>query len=112
MPTFEPGTIIRVPFPYVDKERRHHRPALVISHPVGPTGSLIWALMVTAAENDAWPGDVAIGGTQDITGLPIPSIVRTAKVATVEVSVAATIGKCPRPTWMKVQAELRQAGIK
>ncbi len=112
MPTFEAGSIVRVPFPYVDKDRRHHRPALVISRPVGPADSLLWTLMITAAENEGWPGDVVITGSQDVTGLPIPSIVRTAKVATVEAAAATPLGRCPAAVWQKVDTELRKAGIK
>ena len=112
MPIFEPGMIVRVPFPYVDKDRRHHRPALVISNQIGPDEGLVWALMITAAENDAWPADVRIVGSRDATGLPIPSIVRTAKVATVEVSTASLLGICPPATWRKVEAELRKSGVK
>lgn len=112
MPIFELGAIVRVPFPYVDKDRRHQRPALIIAHPVGPDGSLVWALMITAAENEGWPGDVLIRAPADITGLPIPSIVRTAKVATVEVSAAFQIGTLPPALWRKVDAELGKAGLK
>lgn len=112
MPPFDPGAIVRVPFPFVEKDRRHQRPALVISNGVGPEGALFWALMITAAENAPWPGDVKIGNSPDVTGLPIPSIVRTAKVATVEAAVASQIGRLPRPVWRKVETELRRAGIK
>lgn len=31
MPTFEQGEVVRVPFPYTDRETRQHRPALVVS---------------------------------------------------------------------------------
>jgi len=68
--------------------------------------------MITAAGNEAWPGDVEIKGSRDVTGLPIPSIVRTAKVATVEVKEAAALGRCPKPVWRRVEAEMQKAGIK
>jgi len=68
--------------------------------------------MITAAENDEWPGDVKIIGSMDATGLPIPSIVRTAKVATVEVREASLLGRCPPAVWSKVEAELRKAAVK
>lgn len=94
MPTFEQGDVVRVPFPYTDRPVRQHRPALVISRGgIGHEQQLLWVLMITSAENRPWPGDVDIGGRYADAGLPAPSIIRTAKIATIEHAHAGRIGK-------------------
>jgi mRNA interferase MazF len=93
MPTFRQGQIVRVPFPYTDRNTRQHRPALVISNgAIGDGDSLIWVAMITSAENRRWPGDHLIVDFAS-TGLPIPSLVRTAKVTTVEINDAEPVGQ-------------------
>lgn len=93
MPTFEQGDIIRVPFPYTDRETRQRRPALVVSDGrVGEEGALLWVVMITSAANRPWPGDVPV---PDQTGLPAPSVVRPVKIATIEARHASFIGKLP-----------------
>ncbi len=82
------GAVVRVPFPYTDRATRQHRPALVISgNPPGEGGRLLWVLMITSAENRAWPGDVAIADHASV-GLPSPSVIRTAKIMTIEATEA------------------------
>ena len=93
MPSFEPGTIVRVPFPYTDRETRQRRPALVVAGDVGPDGALLWVLMITSAANRRWPDDVAIEQGHAECGLPVPSLVRTAKIATIEARVADALGR-------------------
>jgi mRNA interferase MazF len=48
--------------------------------------------MITSARNRGWPGDVAITNLKS-AGLPAPSVVRTAKIATIEVSAATGLGR-------------------
>lgn len=94
MPTFEQGAVIRVPFPYTDRPVRQYRPALVVSSTgVGENQSLLWVLMITSAENRRWPGDVDVGERHREMGLPAPSLVRTAKIATIESTQADQIGR-------------------
>lgn len=93
MPTFRQGQIVRVPFPYTDRNTRQHRPALVISNgAIGDGESLVWVTMITSAENRRWPGDHVIVDFAN-AGLPIPSVVRTAKVTTVEAHDAEPVGQ-------------------
>jgi mRNA interferase MazF len=95
MPTFEPGDLIKVPFPYTDRPVRQRRPAFVIAAgPLEETHGLLWVLMVTSAENKPWPSDVSIPN-HAAAGLPAPSVVRTAKVATIEAADAELLGKAP-----------------
>jgi mRNA interferase MazF len=105
MPTFERGDIVRVPFPYVDRNARYHRPAAVVATDVGLDRMLIWVAMITAAENRRWPGDVVIED-HVAAGLPIPSIVRTSKVATVEVRRAEYRGAMSSADFAAVEAAI------
>ncbi|MBG7614958.1 type II toxin-antitoxin system PemK/MazF family toxin [Brevundimonas sp. BAL450] len=96
MPIFEPGDIVRAPFPYTDRNTEQHRPALVVSSmPLGPAGRLVWILMITSAENRPWDGDVSFGDDYGEAGLPAPSVIRTAKIATVETGRLSPIGRAP-----------------
>lgn len=83
--------IVAVPFPYTDRPTRQRRPALVVRR-IDP-GDLLWVLMITSAENRGWAGDVAIAGAP--TALPVASLVRTSKIATVEAADARRIGQAP-----------------
>ncbi len=92
MPAFKQGDVIKVPFPYTDRPTRQSRPALVIS-----TGELerlhglLWVVMITSAGNRAWPDDVSVSDLKR-AGLPFPSVIRPAKIATIEASDASKIG--------------------
>jgi mRNA interferase MazF len=107
MPGFDRYDIISVPFPYTDRAAIELRPALVVSDPAleGRHG-LLWVLMITAAENRSWQGDVPIAGHRAV-GLPIPSIVRTAKIATVEASRARFRDRLPAETAAAVAAAVK-----
>jgi mRNA interferase MazF len=109
MPTFERGAVVRVPFPYTDRSTRQYRPALVVSNDeLGEAGSLLWVLMITSAENRPWRGDVAFEGDFRNAGLPAPSVVRTAKIATIDASSADKIGNVTVPILERVLAEVRK----
>jgi mRNA interferase MazF len=99
----EPGDIIKVPFPYTNRPVFQRRPALVvarIAHERTPT--LLWVLMVTSAENRGWPGDVEITDLP-LAGLPVASVIRTAKIATIEEKDAEKLGKAGEMAWQKVK---------
>ena len=93
MPIFEQGDVIKVPFPYTDRPARQSRPALVVS-----TGGLeqmhglLWVVMITSAHHRGWPGDVLITQLRK-AGLPAPSVIRSAKIATIEAADAAKLGR-------------------
>lgn len=100
MPTFEQGDVIRVPFPYTDRDTRQRRPALVVSAgAIGEDGALLWVVMITSAENRPWPGDVPV---PDQVGLPAPSVVRPVKIATIEARHADFLGRLPTKEHEKV----------
>lgn len=95
MPNFEPWQIVKVPFPYTDRPVRQKRPALVIAAgELSASRGLLWLAMITSAANRGWPGDVPISELGR-AGLPVPSIVRPAKVATVEARDAEPLGILP-----------------
>ncbi|OHV76499.1 type II toxin-antitoxin system PemK/MazF family toxin [Rhizobium sp. LCM 4573] len=96
MPIFEQGDIVRVPFPYTDRDTRQRRPALVVSKgAIGENAALLWVVMITSAENRPWPGDVRIPDHLK-AGLPAPSVVRPVKIATVEAKHVDAVGKVSR----------------
>lgn len=95
MAAFRRGAVVKVPFPYTDRATRQSRPALVVSDAsFAEANGLLWVVMITSAENRGWAGDVAV---RDLgrAGLPVPSVIRTAKIATIELRDAAVLGRIP-----------------
>ncbi len=108
MPIFEPWDIVRVPFPYTDRPIRQRRPALVIgAGELEAEHGLLWLMMITSAENRGWPGDVTISDLV-LAGLPSASIVRAAKIATVEAHDAHRLGALPHADRDTVSGPLRR----
>jgi mRNA interferase MazF len=107
MQTFEPGDIVRAPFPYTDRDTLQYRPALVVSgNGLGPRGSLFWVVMITSAENRPWPHDVSVGPDHAKIGLPIPSVIRTAKIASVDAARIEAVNRLPPEVMARVVSEL------
>lgn len=107
MPDFEQGDVVRVPFPYLDRTRRQHRPALVVSEGgIGQDAALLWVVMITSAANEPWAGDIAIDDHVG-AGLPVPSVIRPVKVATIETARAERVGHAPQATIDQVMARVR-----
>lgn len=104
---FEPGDIVRAPFPHVERPVLVPRPALVVTAvPIGPDGLLLWALMITNAARPAWPGDIDIPDASAL-GLLIPSKIRTAKIAAIETATATHIVRLDARTMERVAEQLR-----
>jgi mRNA interferase MazF len=91
---YEPFDVVVVPFPYADRLAEKRRPAIVISNPnLEKQYNLTWLAMVTSAENQPWSCDVEISGLKS-AGLPSPSRIRPAKIATADTSrIIRRIGK-------------------
>jgi mRNA interferase MazF len=106
---FKQGDIVVVPFPYTDRLTEKRRPALVVSNGnITEHHGLVWLAMITSAENQSWYGDVAIEG--EITGLSKPSLIRTAKIATVEASrIIRVAGKIGDDSLTAVLAEVNSS---
>lgn len=92
MPTFETWDIVKVPFPYAERPIRQNRPALVIAaEDAKARHGLLWLAMITSAANPGWEDDVAISDLR-AAGLPVPSLVRPAKLATIEARDTQRLG--------------------
>jgi mRNA interferase MazF len=104
---FEPFDIVVVPFPYADRLAEKRRPALVISNrKLAPFG-LIWVAMITSADNASWSCDVTIANLAH-TGLPAPSVVRTAKIACIEPArIERRAGRLDKATAKAVAQKLK-----
>lgn len=87
-----------VPFPYSDQLAEKRRPALVISHPDLPRDhAVVWLAMITSTRINPWSSDVVVSDLA-AAGLPIPSRVRIAKIATLEPSrMLKRLGRLSQP---------------
>lgn len=109
MASFRQGDVIKVPFPCTDRSTRQSRPALVVSAGgIEEAHGLLWVVMITSTGNRGWPGDVPVTNLA-AAGLPAPSVVRTAKIATIEASDAARLGKVSPALFKQVAMRLEQA---
>lgn len=82
---FAAGQVVVVPFPYADQLAEKRRPALVVSNPeLAKAHGLIWVVMITSAKNSSRDDDITL--PLQGTGLSAPSVIRTAKIATLETS--------------------------
>jgi mRNA interferase MazF len=63
--------------------------------------------MITSASNRRWSGDVPVSDL-DRAGLPAPSVVRTAKIATLEADAASRIGYLEEADRQKVSEKIRR----
>ena len=104
--SYKPGSVVRVPFPFVDSGQAKHRPALVLSREsFNAVHGLAVMAMITSAQHSLWPSDVPVGGLA-AAGLPKPSIVRF-KLFTLDLRlVAGAIGRLNAKDWKAVQAVL------
>ncbi|MBK7250018.1 MAG: type II toxin-antitoxin system PemK/MazF family toxin [Gammaproteobacteria bacterium] len=106
MATFRRGDVVKVPFPYTDRSTRQSRPALVISsETLENNHRLLWVLMITSAGNRGWPEDVPVSDLGS-AGLPAASVVRPAKIATIDAADAQKLGRLPAVTLRKVLAHV------
>lgn len=74
---FERFDVVRVPFPFTDRQATKNRPALVLSDRAvfnEPAGHSVMA-MITSASHASWPLDCAICDLS-AAGLPAASVVR------------------------------------
>jgi mRNA interferase MazF len=92
---------------FTDRAAIERRPALVVSEPALESRfGLLWVLMIATAENRSWQGDVPIPDHRP-AGLPILSILRRVKIATIEASRTRFRGRLPLATAAVVAAPVR-----
>ncbi len=53
---------------------------------------MVWVLMITSADNRGWPGDILVSNLK-AAGLPAASVIRTAKIATINARDAEPLGR-------------------
>lgn len=91
--TFVPGDVVRAPFPYTDRSTRQRHPALIVSHRALPREhGLSRVVMIASAANRGWEADAEILDLA-AAGLPAPSVIRTAKIATIDSRDAERLGR-------------------
>ncbi len=76
MAAYERFDVVKVPFPFTDRQASKTRPALIISGSTfnNPAGHSVLA-MITSARHAPWPLDVSLQNLHS-SGLPVPSLVR------------------------------------
>jgi mRNA interferase MazF len=108
MPSFRQGDVIKVPFPCTDRATRQSRPALVVSTgELEKAHGLLWVVMITSAYNRGWSGDLRVNDLA-AAGLPAPSVIRTAKIATIDAADAAILGRIRPSQYRKVAGQVAQ----
>jgi mRNA interferase MazF len=106
MATFKTWDVVKVPFPYTDRPIRQYRPALVIvAGSIQVSHGLLWVLMITSAAHRNWDEDVVVSNL-GAAGLPAPSMVRCAKITTIEARDSERIGILPQSDRVKVAVRL------
>ncbi|MGC4028165.1 MAG: type II toxin-antitoxin system PemK/MazF family toxin [Steroidobacteraceae bacterium] len=106
MASFEQGDVVKVPFPYTDRPVRQFRPALVVSVPEAMARhGLLWVVMITSAQNRGWPDDLPVTRLVE-AGLPVPSVIRPAKIATIEAAHATRLGRVTAELCARVLARI------
>ena len=69
--------------------------------------ALLWVVMITSEENRPWSDDISFGATYPAAGLPIRSVVRPARIASIEARHAETVGRVSAPMLAVVEAKIR-----
>jgi mRNA interferase MazF len=106
----KPGDILLVRFPFSDLESSKRRPAvaLVRSDLTAKVGVVTIAMITSKTDGLKFPGDYRIENWED-AGLLHPSLVRLAKVATIEGNmVDKTIGRLEVSDLKKLQLSFQK----
>lgn len=109
MASFERFDVVRVPFPFTDRQAEINRPALVISDRASfnhPAGHSVMA-MITSAGHARWPLDVPITNLEQ-AGMPAPSIVRFKLFTLDHRLVRGKLGQLAEKDRAKVQKAIKQ----
>ncbi|HTR57467.1 MAG TPA: type II toxin-antitoxin system PemK/MazF family toxin [Casimicrobiaceae bacterium] len=109
MASFERFDVVRVPFPFTDRQAEKNRPALVISDGAAfnrPAGHSAMA-MITSASHAPWPLDVPVSNLA-AAGLPAPSIVRFKLFTLDHRLVRGKLGRLSDQDRAKTQRALRR----
>lgn len=106
---FDRFTVVRVPFPFTDRNATKNRPALVLSDAASfntPASHSVMA-MITSQGNAPWPLDCPIADLP-AAGLPAPSVVRFKLFTLDHRLVRGELGKLAAGDAARVRAGLAQ----
>lgn len=106
--TYERFDVVRVPFPFSDRDATKNRPALVLSSNDAfnvKTGHSVLA-MITSVKNDAWALDCRIADPED-AGLRVASSVRFKLFTLDHRLIRATLGHLSARDQQTVNLALR-----
>lgn len=106
---FDRFSVVRVPFPFTDRDTTKNRPALILSDAVAfnaPAGHSVMA-MITSRANAPWPLDCPLADLA-AAGLPAPSMVRFKLFTLDHRLVRGELGKLSPGDAASVQAALTQ----
>lgn len=80
------GDIVVTLFPFADGVSAKERPALICAGPwrVARNIEVCWVVMITTTVLKGWPSDIEVSDLS-AAGLPVASIVRTLKIACIDV---------------------------
>jgi len=109
MPHYSRWDIIKVPFPFAEGAGDKRRPALIVSTEIlSKEHRLYWLIMITSVIDPKWEGDIEIKDYSG-AGLPVRSIIRTAKIATLqEDRILGHIGRLGRKESKQVVTQLNK----
>jgi mRNA interferase MazF len=105
--TYKQFEVVRVPFPFTDRDSVKNRPALIISTSKAfntPAGHSVMA-MITSADNNPWPLDCPIRDLKS-AGLSAASVIRCKLFTLDHRLVRGSLGKLGSKDQIAIRAAL------
>ncbi|HEY4516654.1 MAG TPA: type II toxin-antitoxin system PemK/MazF family toxin [Candidatus Paceibacterota bacterium] len=102
------GDVVVTLFPFADGTFAKERPALIVIGPwrAAKSVEVCWAAMITTTILKGWPGDIDVPDLAS-AGLPISSIVRTLKLACIDMrNITRKVGTLDSDTLRAVRKSI------
>jgi mRNA interferase MazF len=100
--TYNQFDVVKIPFPFTDKNADKKRPAVIISNPDYRLNNSHYILiMITSAKQSHWVDDINIENLEN-AGLPVPSKIRFKLFSLDERLVIGKLGRLSREDTTKV----------
>jgi len=107
--TYEPWSVVVVPFPFVGRRQAKRRPAVVLSPEAFQTAHGCSVLgIITDARNPRWPSDVFLSDLEG-AGLRLPSVFRSKFFTLDSALILSRIGALSRADRVAARRALRSA---